>query len=520
VLFPGLSSLVMEEVTDQGSVVRVGARTAALPVGCPRCGVLTRRVHAYHRRRLVDVPVVGRGLVVDLQVRRLACPRPECPQRTFREQVPGLTQRWARRTPRLMELTGQVAVMLAGRAGAALLGMVGVRVSRSTMLRTLMSLPIPTAPTPKVLSVDDVALARGQRYATMVIDAVTHRRVDVLPDRKAATLTTWLREHPGAQIVCRDGSASYAEAIRQGAPTAVQVSDRWHLWHGLAGAVEKIVVAHSGCWRATVTATPPEAPRPIEARTRARHAAVHDLLGQGLGLLECARRLGWGLNTVKRYARANRAEDLIGPRRFRATLVDPYRDHLRQRLIAEADVPVTRLLAEIREQGYPGSANLLVRYLKQGRADTATVPPAPRRLTCWIMTRPQDLTDAQRHDVEELLGLCPHLQILTDRVRRFADLLTSRRGGDLPAWMTTVEADDLPALHSFVQGLHRDLDAAVAGLTLPYSNGPMEGSNTKVKLLKRQMYAPRRIPPTAPTHPARLTRSRVVTTVSVPEPSS
>lgn len=438
-------------------------------------------------------------MVVDLRVRRLVCSSVECPQRTFREQVSGLTQRWARRTLRLTQLTGRLAVVLAGRAGAAVLAMVGVTLSRSTLLRTLMVLPVPTGPTPRVLSVDDVALRRGHRYATMVIDAVTHRRVDVLPDRKAATLADWLREHPGIEIVCRDGSAAYAEAIRQGAPAAVQVSDRWHLWHGLAAAVEKTVVAHSACWRATsttaTTATadgssgaPGAAARPIDERTRARHAAVHELLGQGAGLLECSRQLGWALNTVKRYARAARAEDLIRPPRYRATLVDPYRDHLRRRLTADPDVPVTHLLAEIREQGYPGSANLLVRYLNQGRADTTTVPPAPRRLASWIMTRPQDLTDTQRHHLEDLLGLCPHLQILTERVREFAGLLTNRRGGDLAAWMTTAETDDLPALQSLVQGLHLDQEAAVAGLTLPYSNGPMEGANTKVKYLKRQMY--------------------------------
>ena len=174
-------------------------------------------------------------------------------------------------------------------------------VSRSTVLRVLMALPIPPAPTPTVLSVDDVALRRGCRYATVLIDAVTHQRVDVLPDRQAATLTTWLCEHPGAEVVCRDGSAAYAEAIRQGAPAAVQVSDRWHLWHGLVGAVEKTVIAHSTCWR---TAQQPGPTCPIEERTRARHAAVHELLGQGVGLLECSRQLGWALNTVKRYARA------------------------------------------------------------------------------------------------------------------------------------------------------------------------------------------------------------------------
>lgn len=43
-------------------------------------------------------------------------------------------------------------------------------------------------------------------------------------------------------------------------------------------------------------------------------------------------------------------------------------------------------------------------------------------------------------------------------------------------------------LHGFVRGLRKDLPAAVAGLSLPDSNDPAEGVNTKVKLLKRQMY--------------------------------
>jgi transposase len=66
--------------------------------------------------------------------------------------------------------------------------------------------------------------------------------------------------------------------------------------------------------------------------------------------------------------------------------------------------------------------------------------------------------------------------------------LTGRRGEDLGTWMAAADDDDLPALHSFVHGLRRDLPAVVAGLTLPSSNGPIEGANTKVRFLKRQMY--------------------------------
>ncbi|MFI9781851.1 ISL3 family transposase [Streptomyces sp. NPDC051956] len=59
------------------------------------------------------------------------------------------------------------------------------------------------------------------------------------------------------------------------------------------------------------------------------------------------------------------------------------------------------------------------------------------------------------------------------------------RGDQLPAWMDRVTQDELPALHSLVNGLHRDLDAITAALSSPWSSGQVEGHVTRVKLLKR-----------------------------------
>ncbi|MGW1165769.1 transposase [Streptomyces sp. NPDC002550] len=61
----------------------------------------------------------------------------------------------------------------------------------------------------------------------------------------------------------------------------------------------------------------------------------------------------------------------------------------------------------------------------------------------------------------------------------FAELMNNRKGRDLDQWITSVQADDLPALHTFVTGLGQDLDGVVAGLSLRYSSGAVEGHNNK-----------------------------------------
>jgi transposase len=73
-------------------------------------------------------------------------------------------------------------------------------------------------------------------------------------------------------------------------------------------------------------------------------------------------------------------------------------------------------------------------------------------------------------------------------VRDFAEMLVHRQGQRLGAWITAVLEDDLPDLHSFVTGLRRDQDAVTAGLTLPYSSGPVEGHVNRIKMIKRHMY--------------------------------
>ncbi|MFI1524415.1 ISL3 family transposase [Kitasatospora cineracea] len=487
-MFSGLSALVVEGVSDEGKVIRVSARTRDDPVPCPVCGRPTGRVHGFHGRVIADLPVDGRRVVVSVRVRRLVCPVLGCPRQTFREQVPGVVERYQRRTNRLADQLGAVVKELAGRAGARLSRALACAISRSTALRLLMRWTLPPLRVPRVLGVDDFVLKRRHRYATVIIDAETGERIDVLPGRTAQTLATWLREHPGVEYVCRDGSGSYGEAIRQALPEAVQVSDRWHLWSNLCDRVLAEIRSHAACWATAVNPARPGGVR--EQTTHERWHKVHTLLGQGVGLLECARRFDVALNTVKRYSRMKEPTgDRLTPR-YKPTLVDPYRDHLRRRRAEDPAVPVTHLLREIKELGYTGSANLLVRYITQGRVDGDKPVTTPKRFARLLLSRPENLRDKDTELLGELTGTCPEMTELARLTGEFACLLAPAEGNDakLTDWITRVRTAGLPQLHSFANGLELDRAAVDAGLTLPYSNGRTEGVNTRTKRIMRQMH--------------------------------
>ncbi|MFB6878989.1 transposase [Streptomyces sp. NPDC056323] len=77
----------------------------------------------------------------------------------------------------------------------------GIGTSRNTLLRRVLELPDPEPPEPTAIGVDDFALRKGHVYGTVITDAVTHRVLDLLPERDAATLTSWLAAHPAIEVL-------------------------------------------------------------------------------------------------------------------------------------------------------------------------------------------------------------------------------------------------------------------------------------------------------------------------------
>lgn len=377
-----------------------------------------------------------------------------------------------------------------------------------------MSTPDPQAAPVRVLGVDDFAIRRGQHYGTLLIDIETGAPLDLIEGRDAQPLADWLAAHPGVEVVCRDRASAFADGARTGAPDAVQVADRFHLWQNLAKAVEKCVAAHRTCLAGpepppAAEAGAPPAAEPADAgmpeltgkfaeRARRNHALVHQLRAEGRGIREISRHLGWGQHTVQRYERAATWEELVdgrwkGPR---PSKLDPFKPYLDQHADASHG-SFTRLFHEIKALGYDGSYVIVRNYLDRTRPEKAPLRPAPptvRDVTNWLCRRPDTLTEDEQLKLKAILDRCPELQAASDQVRGFATMITDLTGQNLPQWMATAREAALPGISSFAKGLEHDLDAVTHGLTTTWSSGPVEGRVNHIKMIKRQMFGRASLP--------------------------
>jgi transposase len=495
---------------------------------CPDCRQPTDRIHSSYRRTLADLPWATTPIELSLTVRRFFCRTCTCARQTFTERLPMIAPFYARTTTRLATAQAHTGLSLGGAAGARHLARQRLPVSRNTLLRRVRGLALTEGPEPQIVGIDDWAWRKGHRYGTIVVDLERGCPIDLLEDRASETVAAWLQAHPEVKVVARDRAEAYATGIREGAPDATQVADRFHLFQNLAAALQEVFSAHPHEIAAlneakqsepltlddgsvAVPVAPPvstvQSQQTIthnRARRVAEYEQVRDLYQQGWTLKAIAAQVGRNRRTVKKYIQASTFPERPPRRRRHPTLLDPYKAYLLERWNAGCR-NARALCREIQSQGFQGKYSVVADYVSRFRAaqrrvskhrDSGVVatlveadkPLTPRVATWLVMRREEKLTDNEKQQLAELQAHEGDLAEAISLTQDFAALVRQRQPAQLDTWLERAAASCLQSFKSFAKGLREDYEAVKAGVTLPWSTGPVEGQINRLKMLKRQMY--------------------------------
>jgi transposase len=520
-----------------GATLTLGIATTKPNASCPVCGHETWRVHSRYTRSLAEEPAFGHQVRLQMTVRRFLCSASRCPRRIFVEPLDGFAARYAHTTTRLARTHLAIGSALGGEAGARLATKLAVPTSADTLLRRVKRTGFRSSATPRLVGIDDWAWCKGQRYGTIVVDLETSDVIDLLPDRDAATVRTWLEAHPGIELVSRDRSSSYSQAATEAASKAQQVADRWHLLKNVREAIERLFESHLPVIKdalkpanpipespvddgprpepgppTMIAPTPQEAP-PTPTMTSPRKEAalakrrrrverfenVHELRRQGLPIRQIARDLGLSRKAVRRDLRHEKCPEW-GPGRVRRSGMDAHREWIDAR-VAEGRINASELHRELLSRGvrisYPTVRRFLTKRLgrvgqTRPRVNAAKPkpipPPSPKRLSFDWVRRPEKRTVEAQARLDAIRAASPDLTAALDLADEFKALIRKQSTGTLKEWLSRAELSPCPEVRHFAEGIRRDESAVNAAVTTRWSNGPVEGHVNRLKTIKRQMY--------------------------------
>jgi transposase len=308
------------------------------------------------------------------------------------------------------------------------------------------------------------------------------------------------------------------------------VADRFHLLQNVAETLTQLFNCHSHAFQVVneasgrtphlrpdgtaVVPVPPASPpryaqvQAAHSRSRrlARHEQIWALRRQGWTGHAIAQQLRIGKSTVFRYLRSPTFAERTY-KRHGHSILNRYKDLLLQHW-NQGCHEALQVFHRLQQQGYQGSYVTVARYAQrlrqaQGlapRQPSPVTPPLPLvaepqygnltpRGTAWlVLRRPETRRPEDEHQLAQLSAQQAELAEAVTLARDFADLVRTRQPDRLDGWLARATTSAVAALRRFAQGLRDDYAAVQAGVTVPWSNGPVEGHINRLKMLKRHMF--------------------------------
>jgi len=313
-------------------------------------------------------------------------------------------------------------------------------------------------------------------------------------------------------------ASAYTEAVREAAPHAVQVADRFHLSQNLGETLERIMHRHyptikhifgetnEGLQSDEQQALPFQRHESDKQVSQQRRIAVYEqiiaLHEQGLNETEIARQLQMGRKTVRQAMKGPPQPPVY---KQRSAKLARYKVFLNRRFTEEGCDNSLQLYCEMRAQGYTDCCSVVTNYVTQlrqhagvkaetGRYQTMQPKPlkekvpAPSQIRWWFLLPVERLSPRQQEQRTRLCQSEGEFALIYQLAQALVLLLHQHTDEGFTEWLEQVQSSTIEELVSFAKGLLRDEAAVRAGLSLKWNQGPVEGAVNRLKLMKRSMY--------------------------------
>ena len=439
-------------IIGQDGAVSVSISSSRHYSVCPECGKRSWSVHSRYERRLHSTALFARQVNILFKARKFRCTNHKCPRKIFSEQIDGLSEPYSRLTTGARSQLEKILLEVSARKGSLLSGYIGLPMSPSTCLRMVHRIPLPAVDPSGItrVHIDDFAFRKGVYYGTILKDADTRRVLGIVEGRSSADAAALLRRFPNIKMASRDRSEAFAKALSEVIPDAIQVADRFHIVKNcvdyLAEQLKKsqkvLFEEVSGLVGSDVTIglTKTEMEVRKEVTSRRYYARISEYYSKGLSV-----------------------EDIVTRHNFRRLAVT---ECVRELKRTEAD-GIRKLAARITDK------MALKAYLS-----------CPN----YGVDRNTGECSEKRDLMDRITGVSPSLSFLREYVLSLKAIFHDRDIHRLDEWIDKYSKSSFEKVAAFAKGLDRDIESIRNALLFSISNGPIEGTNNKLKTLKRAMY--------------------------------
>ncbi|MDO0826093.1 ISL3 family transposase [Desulfosporosinus nitroreducens] len=227
------------QVTDNDNGITISLKSLTHSHICPQCRQITHSYHSTYKRKIQDLPILGKSLYLNVTAYRYYCENISCDQKVFSEELGGFTGKYRRMTSRLEDFIITLALNTSCEGTARICKQMNINISGDTVIKILLrnveSIDLKCS---DFIGVDDWAYKKGQTYGTIICDGLSHKPIALLDGRDGSALKEWLMGNKHIKTITRDRASSYAKAIEEALPQAMQIADRFHLHQNLLKAIK------------------------------------------------------------------------------------------------------------------------------------------------------------------------------------------------------------------------------------------------------------------------------------------